>query len=295
MADGGAQRFTDLGTEAYWRRHFPKLSIGQRLTPALRDRILTRRARDDEIALLDERMAVDGYIQGRDNTLAKNAPLLAAAVKTCKALEVPPTFLFVFDEVWECFYSLNAMLSHFLGDYRLLPDFWVWHVDPSHEEAGWAPHRDKGRVSLGPDGRPLSLTVWIPLSVATPLTSCMYVLPKGRDPVYGTEQEYEFQIDPPAVRALPGGPGDWFCWNQALLHWGSVSSRFADQPRISMALELQRADVKPFNQPLLPPFSSLDFPSRLLLIAKQILQYRHMYRVHPDIEAYAQSILRKSA
>ena len=58
-----------------------------------------------------------------------------------------------------------------------------------------------------------------------------------------------------------------------------------------VALEFQRADAAPFNQPLLPPLSVLDFPSRLMLIGKQILQYRHMYPLGPRMEALAQRMV----
>ena len=52
--------------------------------------------------------------------------------------------------------------------------------------------------------------------------------------------------------------------------------------------EFQRADVEPFNQPLLQPLQPLSFDMRLALIAKQILQYRHMYKIHPAIELLAE-------
>jgi hypothetical protein len=58
-----------------------------------------------------------------------------------------------------------------------------------------------------------------------------------------------------------------------------------------MALEVQRGDMAPYNEPQLPPFANLDFPSRLWLVAKQILQYRHMYHVRPDFEALALSVV----
>ena len=108
---------------------------------------------------------------------------------------------------------------------------------------------------------------------------------------FRSEREKDWKVELPYIRALPGQPGDYFCWNQAVLHWGSASSRFAEAPRISMALEFQRSDIAAFNQPLLPPFGNIDFPSRLWLIGKQIMQYRHMYKVRPEFEALAQSLL----
>ncbi len=291
MADGVTTVLTEIGQEAFWRKHFPKLTITETLTPEFRAKTLAKKPRNT-MPLNIERMRVDGYFHDRDDTLVRLAPVLADAVKTCKRLDIPPTFLFLFDEAWECFFALHHALTPFLGeDYVVMPDFWVWHVDPKAAESGWRPHRDKGHMALAPDGTPLSLTIWMPLSEATPLSSCMYILPKSRDPVYGTPQDSDWKIDYPNIRALPGQPGDFFCWDQAVLHWGSASSQFADGPRISMALEFQRSTIPPFNQPLLPAFGNLDFPSRLWLVAKQIMQYRHMYKVRPEFEALAQSIL----
>jgi ectoine hydroxylase-related dioxygenase (phytanoyl-CoA dioxygenase family) len=144
---------------------------------------------------------------------------------------------------------------------------------------------------LLPDRSPKSLTTWIPLSHATPLNSCMYIVPALLDPTYGTEAEDQWKFQYPSVRALPGGPGDFFIWNQAVLHWGSLSSPRAPESRVSMAFEFQRTDVPAFNQPLLPPLTILPFEARLQLIAKQVLQYRHMYELDPTVEKMALQLL----
>lgn len=133
--------------------------------------------------------------------------------------------------------------------------------------------------------------MWVPLSEASPSNGCMYMLPANRDPVYGTENDKNWQVEFPFIRALPGGPGDFFIWNQAVLHWGAQSSPFSETPRMSMALEFQRADIQPFNLPLLGTLPVLDFPSRLKLVAKQILQYQHMYPLPAETQAMAQQVL----
>ena len=81
--------------------------------------------------------------------------------------------------------------------------------NPQAGEAGWPPHRDKGRQALAADGTPTSLTVWIPLTEATPENGCLYILPTHRDPVYGTDNENKFQGDLPQIRAVPSKPGDF--------------------------------------------------------------------------------------
>src|SRR5690606_26695031 len=95
------------------------------------------------IPLNNERMRIDGYFQDRDDTLARLAPVLGEAATKCKEMGISPLFLFLFDEAWLCFHALHKHVSSILGDYRILPAFWVWHVDPYTSEAGWPPHRDK--------------------------------------------------------------------------------------------------------------------------------------------------------
>jgi hypothetical protein len=56
------------------------------------------------------------------------------------------------------------------------------------------------------------------------------------------------------------------------------------ETRVSMAFEFQRSDVAPFNEPLLEPAQIQPFESRLKLIAKQVLQYKHMYGITPLVE-----------
>lgn len=268
-------RVEELTRPAFWKAHFPKLSINDRVASGNKEaKKLSTPTRD----LYSARMREEGYLQGRNDTLERLSTGLAKAVKTCKQLDIPPAFIFLFDEVWECFQALRPVLAHFLGeDYKLLPDFWAWHVDPQAGEVGWQPHRDKGKASLSADGAPLSLTVWVPLVEANPQNSCIYLVPANRDPVYNTDNEMNWNIEFGHIRALPAKPGDFLCWNQAILHWGSGTSRFAAHPRISMALEFQRGDRAPFNIPLIDPLADLSFEQRLRLVGKQILQYKHMY------------------
>ena len=119
----------------------------------------------------------------------------------------------------------------------------------------------------------------------------MYILPANLDPTYATEDEKTWQVDMASIRAMPGKPGDFLCWNQAVLHWGSRTSRFAPHPRMSMALEFQRGDITPWNNPLLEPFANHDFAFRLKLVGKQILQYKHMYPLPERFQLMAQQLV----
>lgn len=291
MATKIAFTANDLRDQGFWQTEFPELTVSSGIDVARFES--DPNYGDQDRAIDAQRMAHDGYIQGHHPALEQLAPKLASATRRCVELQLPPVFLFLFDEAWESFYALSPRLTRFLGSpLCALPDFWVWHVDPAQGEAGWAPHVDKGAWSLTPEGRPLSATVWIPLTSANPLNSCIYLLPASRDPEYGlTTDQRRRSLDVTQVRALPAQPGDFLCWNQAILHWGSASSRFAEEPRISMALEFQSNSVAPFNQPLIRDPRILTFDFRLHLVAKQILQYQHMYAVDPGVEALAKAIL----
>ncbi|MEZ5956752.1 MAG: phytanoyl-CoA dioxygenase family protein [Hyphomonadaceae bacterium] len=271
----------DLCAASFWRSFAPSLHISEEG--------LAFEAGVSDFETLARRMRRDGYFGGRHARLDDLAPRLAEAVGLCVNVGLPPVFIWAFNEPWASFHALRPVISGFLGqDYKLLPAFWAWHVDPRQGERGWRPHRDNSR-SLDPDGTPQSLTCWIPLTEATPLNSCMYILPAYLDPYYGQPTTANSVLpDLSVARALPAKPGEFLIWNQAVLHWGSPSSEFAEHPRISMALEFQRADIP---RPSLMDASTLpSFETRMRLIAMQILQYTHMYGFSTELRSIAEHL-----
>ena len=266
-----------------WLARAPGLHIGEE--KIFRDAQAFRPG-NAEAADLNGRMRDEGYFQIRHDT-GLDLGLMASMVRRLSAEGISPVFAFLFDEFWAPFHAMDGLFGSLLGEYGLLPHFWVWNVDPQKGDAGWAPHRDMGHTALRPDGTPITITAWIPLSEANPLNSCMYMVPAHADPVYGTARDKEWRFELPSIRALPAQPGDVLVWNQAVLHWGSRSSPRAEQSRISMAFEFQRMDCPPFAQPILAPGRVLPFEARLKLIARQVLQYRHMYAVDPVVERLA--------
>ena len=276
----------------FWLKFAPKLHIVdlsvfnalQLIAPA-----------PDQMRTYCELMRNEGYFQGLPQMILDHR-LLAQTVRALVEANLSPVFAFLFDEFWLPFYKLHSIISTLLGgDYFFLPDFWVWNVDPAKGERGWRPHRDKGRWALLPDGMPRSVTVWIPLSDATTLNGCVYIVPACDDPTYGTENEKDWQFEYSSIRALPAHPGEFFMWNQAVVHWGSKASPRGGESRISMAFEFQRADVQPpFNEPLMLPLGIISFEERLKLVAKQILQYQTMYQLEPEMQAFAENLIAKT-
>jgi SEC-C motif/Phytanoyl-CoA dioxygenase (PhyH) len=236
----------------------------------------------------------DGYLQGSADW-GLDVKLMADTVRALSAASVSPLFACLYDEFWYPFLKLHLLHEALLGGgYSLLPDFWILNVDPKKGEAGWRPHRDKGRRALFDDGSPKSITTWIPLSVATPLNGCLYVVPAHLDPTYAMADEAEIKFDYQSIRALPANPGDFVIWNQALFHWGGKTSSQAAESRVSMAFQFQRTDVPPFNNPLIDPLRIPPFEARVKLVAQQLYRYRHMYELDPKLaqmgsELYAES------
>lgn len=271
----------------FWKSFAPALHLGDPELPAKATPLdVSPDQRDQQAALMKE----EGYFQGTAEW-ALDIAVMAATVRALAGANLPPVAAFVYDEFWIPFFKLHSVLSGLLGEYRMLPDCWIWNVDPEKGDAGWRPHRDRDRQTLLEDGLPKSLTVWIPLSDATPLNGCLYIVPALHDPTYGAENEKEWKFEYSSIRALPASPGDYFIWNQAVVHWGGKSSPRAKQSRVSMSFEFQRADAAPFNNPLMQPMSILPFDARIRLIAKQILQYRHMYSIAPHVTRAAWQLL----
>jgi hypothetical protein len=217
---------------------------------------------------------------------------MATTVTSLRSQGLSTCFAFMYDQFWLAFARLHQLLGHNLGpDYQLLGAFWAWHIDPKSDEAGWTPHRDRGRMALNPDGSPKALTVWLPLTDATPLNGCIYLVPADRDLTYNTPDEDSPRFAHADIRALPAKAGSILCWNQAVLHWGSHSASRARHPRISMAFEFQRGDIEPLQSTQIPPFVLPPFRERLILTCLQILQYKHMYPLAPEMEVMVLGVL----
>lgn len=280
-----SDRFLDRN---YWLERAPSLHIGDA-------GIAASPIRGARAAGLKPRLLAEGYFQAHHEWGIDLAPL-AQTVRALASAKMLPVFCFVYDEVWALFRALEPLYRAFLGDYAILPAFWAWNIDPGKGEAGWSMHRDRGRHALMPDGAPVSLTTWIALSRATPENGCLYIVPANADPTYNTPLEdvfvnFKSEAAEARARPLPAGPGDFFMWNQAVLHWGGRSSPQAQESRVSLSLEFQRTDVRAFEKPLIGYDAFLPLEERLKLIATQILKYRHMYAVDSESEAFARTLL----
>lgn len=255
----------------YWRRLNPHLTVTERPESQSTHECVYGLLRED----WRQQLTDDGYLQFDEALDENRVSALRQGVENVVAAEWPAAFCMLYDEYWNLFSGLSSLLQPILGEgYRLLPDIWAWHVDPTAQQAGWRPHRDSNPASLFADGMPKSATIWNPLTDATPLNGCMYLLPANRDPDYLNPGQRERDLPLQSIRALPAKAGSVLLWNQNIYHWGGRSSPRVSTPRISIACEYQHADLPPMREPLLNPGELPTFDLRSDLIFSLMVRYR---------------------
>jgi ectoine hydroxylase-related dioxygenase (phytanoyl-CoA dioxygenase family) len=206
-------------------------------------------------------------------------------------------------------------------------------VDPGRDEAGWTPHRDSYADSdvLFADGSPQKLSVWLPLTDATTLNGCMYILPADRDPSYGNishtntgsstdtdtgtttsissnnnnnnidiidEGGQHWSTFIQDFRALPAAAQSVLMWNFRVYHYGAHSSTRATHPRYSVGVEFTHEEAEIFkdnphrlNKGTYDPLTVPGFQERLWLVAKQVQQFSQRGAIAKDVLAFATGVL----
>jgi Phytanoyl-CoA dioxygenase (PhyH) len=275
----------------FWRGLCPELTVSSEPFAApLPSLPLARDASSRLVAQIVE----EGYFQTAPLVPTEEIRRLAAAVSAVVAAGFHPLFATVYDEAWRLLAGLGDVLAPILGPgFQVVPDFWLWHVDAGSERSGWAPHRDAQFANtLRADGRPTLVTVWIPFTDATPLNSCIYVLPLPRDPSYPTKTRAQGIEQFQDIRALPAAAGSILGWNQNILHWGSRGSRYAEQPRISWGIYFQSGDVPRFDPSARELRGPLSFATRLSYIGAALARYDRLFPLPPALKAFAASTRR---
>ncbi len=263
----------------YWRGINPHASISDFPVQALQS---SRDAAVEEAERYATRLREEGYFQTPPILPAAMVQEMRACIEAVKERGFPVMFSLVYDVFYSAFAYFDAALAPILGPgYKLIPNFWVYYVEPSDAGKGFEPHRDaEYEGTIGADGMPTVLTLWVTVTDATPLNSCMYVVPRNRGPQYeraihdletgGTEFNLE------DIRALPTKAGALSCWDQYLFHWGSRSSKRAPAPRISYAMYCQRGDTPPVDDASLDLRHGIDFNTRLGAICRGMYRYSYL-------------------
>lgn len=259
----------------YWLTINPKLSITAKPFQA---ELAQYSLPEEELTQHVLQFKKEGYTKTRAVLDANDITLLREGMENIVRSGLPPAFAFVYDEFWQVFKKLSAVLTPIFGkNYNLTTNIWAWYVPPDDVSSGFKPHRDFNNPEFGlPDGLPSISTVWIPLTDVTTLNSCMYVLPTDRDPCYPHDvADYNIgYAEIQGARALPAEAGSILSWHPLALHWGSHSSIFAKEPRISFATYLSRDGAEGVDNFRMSPELDLSLSSRLALIAQVVLYYK---------------------
>ena len=164
---------------------------------------------------------------------------LSAGVSALAAAGLPPLLILAFDEAWCLQEAVHAAITRAAlpGHTVALNDWAVFHVPPGGGAAGWPPHRDRpgtsGRDAVdGATRLPRYVTCWLPLTPATPETSCLHFLPRDADPGFDGpnpppgECPLAAAVTAPAhfqrLVALPAAPGALLAFGSRTLHYGSA-------------------------------------------------------------------------
>jgi len=262
----------------YWRELNPKSTISARPFEGFSEESGIRKSEIEEYKL---QLREEGYFQTLSVIPAEKIQEMRDCIENVRKAGFPTMFALIYDVFYQTFGYFNSTLTEILGkDYKLVPNFWVYYIETADSGKGFEPHRDAEYANtIDTNGMPTVLTLWVTITEATPLNSCMYMVPANRDPEYVDAikslkiKASKFALED--IRALPTQAGTLSCWNQYVFHWGSRSSRWAKSPRISYALYCQRGDIPPVDDVIVSIPSVLDFPTRLSLICRGLYRYSY--------------------
>jgi hypothetical protein len=217
----------------------------------------------------------EGYISLQPLFEESELSPIRKGIYAMAARDIPPVYIYLFDQPWWLFARLGVLLRHFVGEkFGVLPNLWAWHLDRVGAR-GWPPHRDCDVETVfgeGEDAVLMSLSLWIPLTDTDEDNGCMYALPRASTAATVTNGQPNLSKG----RPLPANAGSVLGWPQDLYHWGGAYSREAKKPRVSISLEFQNRAFAPLAEPLIDMTRLPRFERRRDLIETQFEKYRHI-------------------
>ncbi len=272
----------------FWRALSPGLAItddpfaGSEARPKLDPHL--RAAYRDQVR-------IEGYFQTGRLVSEVTLKQMLEAIENVRNAGLPNMFALLYDAFYQALAQVSPALSAVLSEgWRLIPNFWVYYIEPSDHGKGFEPHRDAEYANtIDENGMPAVLTAWITVTEATPLNSCMYLLPRNRDSQYNDAvHNLKTGWDQMALqdlRALPTAAGTLSCWDQYVFHYGSRSCQRAPAPRVSIAMYCQRGDIPPVDDRAIEIPSRLDFKTRLGIICRGLRRYSYVsFQNSPQME-----------
>ena len=175
---------TCVGDVEYWRRLNPQCSITA--SPWL-SAVQPYELGADQAAQLVPKLKHEGFFVTPPVVSPQQLEKLADCITRVVDAGHRATYALLYDEFFHVLQGLERVMEPVLGpDYQLVADEFEAYCIPTSDSArGSPPHRDslRNERSLGPDGMPNLVNVWIPLTDTTPANSCMYVSARTSGPV----------------------------------------------------------------------------------------------------------------
>ncbi len=272
-------------SKAFWRRLAPELTISDTPWDAPRQAAGTC-APDQDLRM---RLVNDGYLHLRGVVPAATLPALGRAVRRIGEAGLPAGFIGVYDEVWSLLSPLKGQIDSLFADgAALVPNFRAVH--PGQGRGNSAGRRRAGLGVYG-DGTPRNVTVWLPLTPATPANGCLYVVPARFDRNYGRPDAGRPDASLPGIMALPAEPGDLLIWTGETYTWQGLPARDnPDGPALSLSWEFQSRSDAPLEGVVIDSFPRVPFETRLAILARQIPQAAQSRRASPVWRAVRQTL-----
>lgn len=288
----------------FWRQLCPWLHVCDKgLAHASLDwwNQCARSVGDSEVDDLSEHLLREGYFSIPSGAVRWIVDVagVARGVQHLVNLGLPAICIVLYDEPWVMSAQMTELAFRTSGGNEQAFDWSAFCVRAEHcgtspdivappeVPAGWPPHRDRGSNKSAvdgwrKDGTPRYITLWVPMTDATPKSSCLTIMPRRRDPGYrrgddgASEISYLFRSpeDFQYIRALPLAAGGILAFNHRLFHWGTRADPRAEAPRIAMAFTATDPSFEAScfaNKESLLPLPPLGV--RVALVAAQLLRY----------------------
>jgi phytanoyl-CoA dioxygenase PhyH len=265
----------------FWRRLAPELTISGP-NPAITNQPADRA---HQLWLVN-----DGYLCVKRSDETDTHARLAKVVDRIASAGLPPAFIGVYDEVWQIIAALNPVLDTlFDGKAALVPNFWAHHSGSN--TPGLTADRRRPGAGVYRDGTPKNVTVWVPLTDATPGNGCVYLVPAGQDRNYGRSASSRADASLSGIRALPVSAGEALIWTGETYHWQARPDRYQDDgPLMSLTWEFQCRDLSPLEGTLIDSYPRVPFETRLAILARQMPKHSDELSKNPVWGAVQQTL-----
>lgn len=267
----------------FWRRLAPELTISDAQPTAAIEHS------NGQINREKMRLVNDGFVRLKQPGFKVKMDQISSAMDRIVNAGLPAAFIGVYDETWTIIAQLQDVIDGmFDGKSAMVPDFWASHTVSS---ASLTAGRKRAGKGIYEDGTPKNVTVWIPVTDATPENGCVYVVPAGQDRNYGKPNPERADASLSGIRALSAQAGDALIWTGETYNWQARPDRHGDDGALmSLNWEFQCRETAPIDGLLVDSYPYVPFETRLALLARQMPLHRRDFSASPVWRAVQQTL-----